>query len=208
AGGAAGIGLGLNPANSEVRWSVGRQVSAWDRVLALGLSRDDRARWSVALRDAAGPPLTANRTMGALGGLIASRIAREFRMGGPSFTVSSEETSGARALDVAVRLLRQGELDQAIVAAVDLPGDARAVPATHQLHPFSLDGSARPLDAGADGTIPGDGAAALVLKRLDDAIRSGDRIYAVIRGIGVASGPTSDPAVYLAALERGYGEAG
>ena len=78
--------------------------------------------------------------MGALGGLVASRIAREFRLGGPSFTVSSEETSGTRALDVAVRLLRQGELDEAIVGAVDLAGDVRAVLATHRLQPFSSRG--------------------------------------------------------------------
>ena len=143
--------------------------------------------------------------MGALGGLVASRIAREFRLGGPSFTISSEDTSGAHALNIAVRLLRQGELDQAIVGAVDLAGDVRAVLATHRLQPFSSSGTVRPLDAQADGTIPGDGAAALVLKRLDDAVRDGDRIYAVVLGIGVASGP--DPAAYLAALRRGYAEA-
>ena len=109
------------------------------------------------------------------------------------------------ALDIAVRLLRQGELDQAIVGAVDLAGDVRAVLATHRLQPFSSSGTVRPLDAQADGTIPGDGAAALVLKRLDDAVRDGDRIYAVVLGIGVASGP--DPSAYLAALRRGYAEA-
>ena len=87
-----------------------------ERTLGLGLSDDELDRWTAELRDAAGPPLTANRTMGALGGLVASRVAREFRVGGPSFTVSSEETSGLRALDVAVRLLRQDELDEAVVA--------------------------------------------------------------------------------------------
>jgi acyl transferase domain-containing protein/3-hydroxymyristoyl/3-hydroxydecanoyl-(acyl carrier protein) dehydratase len=144
--------------------------------------------------------------MGSLGGLIASRIAREFRLGGPSFTVSSEETSGARALDVAVRLLRQGALDQAIVAAVDLPGDVRTMLATHRLQPFSASGTALSLGALADGTVAGDGAAAVVVKRLDDAVQSGDRIYAVILGIGAASG--SDVPAYRTALERSYGEAG
>ena len=146
--------------------------------------------------------------MGALGGLVASRIAREFRLGGPSFTVSSEETSGARALDVAVRLLRQGELDEAIVAAVDLAGDVRAVLETERLQPFSPSGTIRPLGAGADGTLHGDGAAALVLKRLDDAVRDGDRVYALVRGIGVASGPESDPSPYVSAMRRGSAEAG
>ena len=117
--------------------------------------------------------------MGALGGLIASRVAREFRVGGPSFTVSSEETSGLRALDVAVRLLRQNELDEAVVAAVDLTGDPRATVAAAR--------------SGVARLTRGDGAAAVVLKRLDDAVRDGDRVYALIRGLGAATGRDIDP---------------
>ena len=71
--------------------------------------------------------------MGSLGGLIASRIAREFKIGGPSFTVSCDETSGIQALAIAAGWLRSGELDAAIVGAVDFAGDGRAVMARHQL---------------------------------------------------------------------------
>ena len=111
--------------------------------------------------------------MGALGSIVASRVAREFRLGGPSFTVSSEETSGFRALDVAVGMLGRGELDRAIVGAVDLPGELRASIAESRLHPSRM---------------TGDGAAVLVLKRLVDAEKDGDKVYAVIRGIGRATG--------------------
>ncbi|HEY7326554.1 MAG TPA: beta-ketoacyl synthase N-terminal-like domain-containing protein [Gemmataceae bacterium] len=173
-----GIGLDLNTTNYHFRWSL-----------------------DPALRDAAGPSLTASRTMGSLGSIVASRIAREFRLGGPSFTLSSEESSGLRALEAAVRALQQGEIDQAIAGAVDMAGDVRAVLAAHQHRPFSASGRVCPFDAGADGTLPGEGAAAVVLKRLDDAMRDGDTIHAVIRGIGVA-------AAYDSALERAYAEAG
>jgi acyl transferase domain-containing protein/3-hydroxymyristoyl/3-hydroxydecanoyl-(acyl carrier protein) dehydratase len=173
-----GIGLDPNTTNFHVRWSAEGMARAWDRDLGLNLDEDDRRRWAEALRDAAGPPLTANRTMGALGGLIASRVAREFRLGGPSFTVSSEETSGLRAVEVAVRSLRLGELDEAVAGAVDQTGDPRVAEAARR--------------AGIDGLVRGDGAAALVLKRLDDAERDGDRVYAVIRGIGAASGAAID----------------
>ena len=78
-----------------------------------------------AMRSA--PALTANRTMGSLGGLIASRIAREFRIGGPSFTVSCDETSGVQALAIAALWLERGELDAAVVGAVDFTGDIRAL---------------------------------------------------------------------------------
>ncbi len=174
-----GLGLDLNTTNFTFRWSLKTQ----------------------ALRDAAGPALNANRTMGALASIAASRIAREFHFGGPSFTIASEESSGLRALETAVRALQRGELDQALVGAVDLAGDVRAVLATHRLRP----------DA-ADGALTGEGAAAIVLKRLDDARRDGDTVHAIIRGIGVSTGGAvpafvPDEAANRRAAERAYCEA-
>ncbi|MEE8107069.1 MAG: beta-ketoacyl synthase N-terminal-like domain-containing protein [Planctomycetota bacterium] len=170
-----GIALDLNTTNYHVRWSL-----------------------PASERDAAMAPLTANRTMGALGGIVASRLAREFRIGGPSYTISSEETSGLRAFEVAVRALRRHELDSALVGAVDLAGDPRAVLHTDQTMPF-----------GADGSRVGEGAAAFVLKRLKDAERDGDRVYAVVRGLGAAGGRgRGDTAAYTRALERAFADAG
>lgn len=128
-----------------------------------------------------GPPLCAPRTLGALGGIVASRLAREFRLGGPSFTVSSEETSGLTALEVAMRWLRRGAIDRALVGAVDLACDPRARWADARL---------RPQGRGAGDTQGprwGEGAAAFVLKRLADAERDGDRVIAVLAGAGAAS---------------------
>ncbi|MFM8275247.1 MAG: beta-ketoacyl synthase N-terminal-like domain-containing protein [Gemmata sp.] len=143
------VGLGLDPntTNFHLRWSA----------LAAG-----------ANPDAAAPPLTANRTMGALGSIAASRVARAFHFGGPSHTVCSEEGSAARAVELGARALQARELDRAVVGGVDLAGDPRLV----------LPGGAR---------LPGDGAVALVLKRLADAVAAGDRVYAVIRGVGSAA---------------------
>ena len=128
-----GIGLDLNTTNFHLRWSLADRARAWNDALGLELSSEELARWIDELRASAGPALTANRTMGSLGGLIASRIAREFRIGGPSFTVSCDETSGIQALAIAADWLRRGELDAAIVGAVDFAGDPRAVIARHQL---------------------------------------------------------------------------
>ncbi len=205
-----GIELDLNTTNFHLRWLLPGQARRWARKLGLDLSEAKLAEWVEALRDAAGPALSANRTMGALGGLVASRIARELRLGGPSFTVSSEETSGARALEVAVRALQSGELDEAVVASVDLTCDVRAILATESAQPYATRGAARPLSTDADGTVPGDGAAALVLKRLEDARRDGDRIYAIVRGIGLASSGTGErtPSAYLAAANRALVDAG
>ncbi|MFH1020776.1 MAG: polyketide synthase, partial [Pseudomonadota bacterium] len=183
-----GIALDLGSTNFSFRWSLAEKAAAWNKELTLNLSPEELAAWTLELRDAAGPPLTANRTMGALGSVVASRIAREFRVGGPSFTLSNEEGSGIRALETAVRLLQCGEIERALVGAVDLAGDLRAVLGHHAGRPFSSSGKGIPFDERADGSTVGEGAAAVVLKRLDDARRDGDRIYAVIQGIGDAGG--------------------
>jgi len=205
-----GIALDLNSTNFSFRWSIAEKAAAWAKELGLDLSAEELAAWTASLRDQSGPPLTANRTMGALGSVVASRIAREFRFGGPSFTLSSEESSGMRALETAVRQLQEKEIDRAVVGAVDLAGDLRATLGQHMGRPFSPSGVATPFDQSADGCIVGEGAAAVILKRLEDAERDGDRVYAVINGIGAAGGDLMLPgkAAYGRALERAYSEAG
>src|SRR5207249_2334313 len=97
-----GLGLDLNTTNFHVRWSLLNRVREWNEQLSLNLSEEELNQCINQLREAVGPPLTANRTMGALGAVTASRVAREFHIGGPSFTLSCEENSGLRALAVAV----------------------------------------------------------------------------------------------------------
>ena len=163
-----GIGLDLNTTNYYLRWTMADRARDWGE----GRSIKDFTEWVDELREAAGPSLSANRTMGSLGGVVASRVARAMRIGGPSFSVSSDETSGIQALAIAVEWLRRGEIDAAIVGAIDLASDERAALARQAL-------GADP----ADGT---DAAFALVVKRLDDAIRDGDTIRAVIREVSTA----------------------
>ncbi len=92
---------------------------------------DPRARYSphsgdlAEARDAFGPPLSANRVMGNLASIAASRLAREFRLGGPSFTISEGPHAGLTALEVAYGWIADGHVDEALVGAVDLPGDIR-----------------------------------------------------------------------------------
>jgi 3-oxoacyl-(acyl-carrier-protein) synthase/3-hydroxymyristoyl/3-hydroxydecanoyl-(acyl carrier protein) dehydratase len=177
-----GLGIDLNTTNFHFRWSVIRQARAEAARRGLDSARADA--YVQAIADAAGPPLTANRTMGALGSIVASRIAREFRLGGPSFTLCGEDTSGLRALEAAVRALQQGEVDQALVGAVDLAGDVRPVLARRT-------------------KVPGEGAAAVVLKRLDDAIAEGDTVLAIVKGIGSASEGVCEEALQRACREAG-----
>jgi acyl transferase domain-containing protein/3-hydroxymyristoyl/3-hydroxydecanoyl-(acyl carrier protein) dehydratase len=205
-----GIALDLNSASFSLRWTVPDKSRQWVAELGRELSAEELAEWTEALKDSASPPLTANRTMGALGNIVASRIAREFKCGGPSFTLSSEESSGIRSLATAVRLLSKGEINRAVVGAVDLAGDLRAVLGHHSARPLSASGRSMPFDNNADGSIIGEGAAAVVLKRLEDAKADGDRIYAVIKGVGISGGELIVPgsAAYGASLNRACSEAG
>ena len=84
------------------------------------------------------------------------------------------------------------------MGAVDLPGELRAQIAEAVVRPGPSNGQARPLDQDAGGPVLGDGAVAVVLKRLEDAERDGDAVYAVVRGVGTASGAMARPD----ALER------
>ncbi|MCC7196460.1 MAG: hypothetical protein IT356_12975, partial [Gemmatimonadaceae bacterium] len=134
------------------------------------------------------PPLDATRTLGALGGIVASRIARELQLGGPSFGVASEDTSGLRALDVAVRALARGEVDVMLAGGVELGCDPRSADALARLRRLSDAAAPTPYAANGPGASVSEGAVAVVLKRLDDARRDGDRIYAVVRGVAGAVG--------------------
>jgi acyl transferase domain-containing protein len=183
-----GTGLDLNATSFSFRWGIQKYARQWAQQLGRELTDAEMEGWIAALRDAAGPALSANRVMGALGSIVASRVAKEFKVGGPSFTLSSEDNSGLRALEVGVRALQEGAINRAIVGAADMAGDLRSVLGQHAAQGFSPDGVARPFDRNADGTVIGEGAAALVLKRLDDAQQDGDRIHAIIKGTGTATG--------------------
>jgi acyl transferase domain-containing protein/3-hydroxymyristoyl/3-hydroxydecanoyl-(acyl carrier protein) dehydratase len=139
-------------------------------------------------QDQLAPPLTFTRTLGALGGIVASRLAREFKLGGPCFTVSAGAASGIKAIEVGTLSLAARETDWFICAGVDMAGDIRPFCLNHAMDPFA-------------SALPAEGAAALVIKRLADAQKDLDRIYAVIEGVSAGSGspltaeniPAADP---------------
>ena len=186
-----GIELDPNTTNFHFRWAIEQDASHWAQMLGLDLSPDELAEWIQNLKDAAGPPLTPNRVMGNLGGIVASRLAREFDVGGPSFTISCGGDSGCIAFELASQFLERGELDAALVGAVDFASDVRTVlRGSHQTgdsqpRPTLQNGSiaeeltgksARP-PTQPPSTSP-DGAIGFLLRRRADAVRLGDRIYA------------------------------
>lgn len=118
-------------------------------------------------RDQIVPGLKSAGVLGTMPNIVANRLNSQFELRGPSFSMSSEELSGTIALEHALRALRFGELDAAVVGAVDLSCEPVHMDAASKLLP---DGLQRPSDA----------AVILVLKRAADATRDGDDIIALI----------------------------
>ena len=209
---AMGVVIGMDfdaQANDyHFRWNLINEFEQWKKRYGLAPSTDENNQWIESIKDAWSPPLTASRVVGALGGIMASRIAKQFQLGGPGFVVSCESASGLRALEIGTRSLQLFETDAFLVGAVDLPGDVRRIVMDDAFRPYSRTGKIRAFDVQADGTLPGEGATALVLKRLEDAVADGNRIYAVIKGIGSANSrdrmEEKDEEGFSAALSGAY----
>ena len=179
-----GIDFDFEATNFHFRWSLPGLAEQWNRTYGLNLESADMQQWLQQLQDAASAPLTATRTLGALGSIVASRIAREFRLGGPGFTVSADEASGLTALEIGVRAIQRREAEAFLVGAVDLFGELRRLLTAGAAQPLQTPGIGEPPVFAAGDGFPGDGAAAVVLKPLDQAIADGSRVYAVVNGLG------------------------
>lgn len=141
-----------------------------------------RREFSLQLR-AAGP----DAAIGLVPNLTASRIAHRLDLGGPAFTVDAACASALIAVEQGVRELSAGRCDMVVVGGVHLNHQELFWSVFSQLGALSRSGQIRPFDRRADGLLIGEGIGVLVLRRLADAERDGDRIYAVIRGVGSAS---------------------
>ncbi|MEE8424514.1 MAG: type I polyketide synthase, partial [Elusimicrobiota bacterium] len=123
---------------------------------------------------------------GELSNVIAGRVANTFNVNGPNFTVDAACAASLGALAQAVNGLRFQQFDMVITGGVDQMMAPPAYVKFCKIGALSPDGS-RPFDAGANGFVMGEGAGAVILKRLSDAVKDGDKIYALIRGIGASS---------------------
>ena len=124
---------------------------------------------------------------GLLGNVVAGRIANRFNLGGTNCVVDAACGSSLSAAHMAALELQAGRSSMVITGGVDTFNDIFMYTCFTKTPALSAGGSAKPFDATADGTTLGEGVGMVVLKRLADAERDGDRIYAVLRGIGSSS---------------------
>jgi polyketide-type polyunsaturated fatty acid synthase PfaA len=128
-----------------------------------------------------------NSFPGLLGNVVAGRVANRLDVGGTNCVVDAACASSLSALHLAALELQTGRCDVAITGGVDTFNDIFMYMCFSKTPALSPTGDARPFAADADGTILGEGLGILVLKRLADAERDGNRIYAVIKGMGTSS---------------------
>jgi acyl transferase domain-containing protein/acyl carrier protein/NAD(P)-dependent dehydrogenase (short-subunit alcohol dehydrogenase family) len=187
------------------------RTEAWRR-----LPRDVQqaliAQWHAEL-DRSLPPVTEDTMPGELPNIVSGRVANVLNLRGPNFITDAACASTLAAIDAACEQLINHQCDAVVSGGVDRNMGPSTFVKFCKIGALSATGT-RPFGDGADGFVMGEGSAAFLLKRLADAERDGDRIYAVIRGVGGSSdgkgkGITApNPIGQILAVERAWQDAG
>ncbi len=160
------------------------------------------------------PEWTEESFSGTLANVSAGRIANRFDLGGSNFVVDAACASSLTAIGLAIQELESGRSNVVITGGVDTAQSPYFYTAFSKTHALSPSGCPRTFDQAADGIVISEGIAVVILKRLADAERDGDRIYAVIRGAasssdGKALGLTAPRSLgQMRALNRAYRTSG
>ncbi|NPD84809.1 acyltransferase domain-containing protein, partial [Lentimicrobium sp. L6] len=155
-----------------------------------------------------------NSFPGLLGNVISGRITNRFDLGGINSVVDAACAASLSAIKMSLSELVEGRCDMMLTGGVDTDNSPFMYMSFSKTPAFSKSGNISPFSDNADGMLIGEGLGMLVLKRLEDAVRDGDRIYATITGVGTSSDGrfksvyAPRPAGQAMAVERAYEDAG
>lgn len=190
------------------------QYPIWQKVLeSSGISPED-TEIIIEKMKMAYAPWNENSFPGLLGNVIAGRIANRLDLGGMNSVIDAACASSLAAVKSSVSELIEGRANMMITGGVDADNSPFTYLCFSKTPAFSPSQKIRPFDQESDGMLIGEGLGMIVLKRLEDAERDGDRIYAVIRGIGSSSDGkyksiyAPRPSGQSLAIKRAYQEAG
>ena len=197
----AGYGAGRQFDRSRVGCILG-VTGTLEMVIPLG-ARLGHPRWRQALKDAGVAddvaddvvnrisqsyvPWQENSFPGLLGNVVAGRIANRLDLHGTNCVVDAACASSLSAIHLAALELWTGRSDMVVSGGIDTFNDIFMFMCFSKTPALSPSGDAKPFSDEADGTILGEGVGIVVLKRLADAERDGDRIFAVLKGMGTSS---------------------
>ncbi|MEV6787068.1 beta-ketoacyl synthase N-terminal-like domain-containing protein [Streptomyces sp. NPDC051098] len=177
--------MGVATARLDQRVRTAHQLATTLRELAPELGEDR----ITAVRDAFQAGLGPERPEASIGlvpSFTAARTANRLDFRGPAYTLDAACASSLLAVEQAAGLLAAGSCDLVVAGAVHHCHIATLWSVFTQLRALSPSQHIRPFDRSADGTLLSEGTGVVLLKRLADAERDGDRVYAVVRGAGVA----------------------
>lgn len=186
----------------------------WEKVLkSSGLSQEDTKKIVDKIKSAY-VKWDENAFPGMLANVVAGRIANRFNFGGTNCVVDAACASSFGALKMAISELVEHRSDMMLTGGVDTDNTIMAYISFSKTPAVSPSNNVKPFDAKSDGMMLGEGIGMILLKRLEDAQKDGDKIYAVIKGIGTSSdgryksiyAPRKEGQVK--ALERAYDDAG
>ncbi|MBL8131521.1 MAG: acyltransferase domain-containing protein, partial [Anaerolineae bacterium] len=132
------------------------------------------------------PPVTEDSMPGELPNIVSGRVANVLNLHGPNFITDAACAASFAAINSAVEMLVEHHVDAVVTGGIDRNMGVSTFVKFCKIGALSATGS-RPFGDGADGFVMGEGSASFVLKRLEDAERAGDKVYAVIRGVGGSS---------------------
>ena len=133
------------------------------------------------------PPFNAETAAGLVPNILTGRIANRLDIMGPNFLVDAACASSLIAVDLGARDLIARKCDVVLAGGIQASTPPHLLMIFCQLNALSRRSEIRPFDEAADGTLLGEGAGTIVLKRREDAERDGDSIYALIKGVGTSS---------------------
>ncbi|WP_281255661.1 beta-ketoacyl synthase N-terminal-like domain-containing protein, partial [Desulfamplus magnetovallimortis] len=124
---------------------------------------------------------------GYLNNIVAGRIANRFDFRGMNCTVDAACGSSLGAIHMAIQELILRKSDLVLAGGADASNMPASFFSFERTHALSIAGDCRPFSADGDGTVLGEGIGMITLRRLEDAERDSDKIYAVIKGVGCSS---------------------
>lgn len=133
------------------------------------------------------PVLNVDTVPGLVPNMMTGRIANRLDLMGPNYIIDAACASSLLAIESAATELRSGRADLMLAGGINTTSSPLVYMVFCKIGALSRTSRIRPFDKSADGTLLGEGQGIVVLKRLADALRDDDRIYAVIKGIGSAS---------------------
>jgi acyl transferase domain-containing protein len=190
------------------------QGPIWEKVLRSSGVEEEDIQILIEKMKKAYIPWVENSFPGMLGNVIAGRVANRFDLGGTNCVVDAACAGSLAAMKMAISDLLEHKANTMITGGVDTDNSPFMYLNFSKTPAFTSDEVPKPFDESSHGIVIGEGVGMVMLKRLEDAERDGDRIYSVIKGVGTSSDGRFK-SIYAprdsgqsVAIERAYDDAG